>query len=133
MSWTNLLELLYPVGSLYFSVASESPASEIGGTWTAVENAFLMGASELHGVLETGGEEEHTLTVDEMPSHNHSWRGVNSTAGVSNQSGNYPFDIYEDKKDNWPGTASFIGKTGGGQAHNNLPPYLAVFIWYRTA
>ena len=133
MSWMNLLEILYPVGSLYFSVASESPASVVGGTWTAVEDAFLMGASELHGVLETGGEEEHTLTVDEMPSHGHSWRGVNSTAGVSNQQGNYPFDIYEDRKNNWTGTASMISNTGGGQAHNNLPPYLAVYIWYRTA
>lgn len=133
MSWMNLLEILYPVGSLYFSVASESPASVVGGTWTAVEDAFLMGASELHGVLESGGEAEHTLTVNEMPSHGHSWRGVNSTAGVSIQQGNYPFDIQEDRKNNWTGTTSMISNTGGGQAHNNLPPYLAVYIWYRTA
>ena len=131
MSWMNLLEILYPVGSLYFSVASESPASVVGGTWTAVENAFLMGASELHGVLETGGEEEHTLTIDEMPAHKHGLRGVNSGATSGPQYSNYPVDIDQDKKDNW--NVSTMSNTGGGQAHNNLPPYLAVYIWYRTA
>lgn len=131
MSWMNLLEILYPVGSLYFSVASESPASVVGGTWTAVEDAFLMGASELHGALESGGEAEHTLTVDEMPAHKHGLRGVNSGAASGSQYSNYPVDIDQDKKDNW--NVSTMSNTGGGQAHNNLPPYLAVYIWYRTA
>ena len=131
MNWINLLELLYPVGSIYFSINAESPASVVGGTWTAVEDAFLMGASELHGVLESGGEAEHTLTVDEMPAHKHGLRGVNSGATVGSQYANYPVDIAQDKKDNW--NVSTMSNTGGGQAHNNLPPYLAVYIWYRTA
>lgn len=66
-NFVNLLDIVYPVGSIYQSMSEMSPADVIGGTWTQI-NTFLYGANT---AKETGGEATHTLTVDEMPSHGH--------------------------------------------------------------
>ena len=71
MSTQNLLPRIYPVGSIYWSKQSTSPASLFGGTWTQIQNRFLIGAGGSYAVNSTGGEATHVLTVAEMPSHNH--------------------------------------------------------------
>lgn len=71
MSATNLLPRVYPVGSIYWSSRNTSPASLFGGTWTQIQNRFLIGAGGSYVVNSTGGEATHTLTAAEMPSHNH--------------------------------------------------------------
>ena len=67
MAWINLLERIYPVGSVYISTLQTSPSSVIGGTWTQVTDAVLRGSDS------TGytGSDTHTLSVDEMPAHRH--------------------------------------------------------------
>lgn len=113
----------YPVGSIYLSVNATSPASLFGGTWERIEDRFLLAAGSSYEAGAIGGEAAHTLTVSEMPSHNHtytipgnetgtSWYGANGTAKGSPQSS---------------------GDSGGGAAHNNMPPYLAVYMWKRVA
>lgn len=114
----------YPVGSIYMSVFETSPASLFGGTWERIEDRFLLAAGSTWAAGETGGEAVHTLTVDEMPAHSHSvpnmsgydtgtaWVGQNGTAASQTRS----TDI-----------------NGGGAAHNNMPPYLAVYMWKRVA
>lgn len=66
-NFVNLLDIVYPVGSIYQSMSEVSPADVIGGTWTQIKT-FLYGADAAN---QTGGEAEHTLTTDEMPKHNH--------------------------------------------------------------
>ena len=66
-NFVNLLDIVYPVGSIYQSMNATSPADSIGGTWTQIKT-FLYGADT---AKETGGEATHTLTTDEMPKHNH--------------------------------------------------------------
>lgn len=66
-NFVNLLDIVYPVGSIYQSMSATSPADFIGGTWTKIKT-FLYGADT---AKETGGEATHTLTTDEMPKHNH--------------------------------------------------------------
>lgn len=66
-NFVNLLDIVYPVGSIYQSMNATSPADFIGGTWTQIKT-FLCGADTAN---QTGGEAEHTLTIDEMPKHNH--------------------------------------------------------------
>ena len=66
-NFVNLLDIVYPVGSIYQSMSATSPASTIGGTWTQLKT-FLYGSTT---AKQTGGEVTHTLTVDEMPSHTH--------------------------------------------------------------
>ena len=70
-NFVNLLDIIYPVGSMYFSVTNTSPANSVGGTWTKIKT-FLYGADTAN---QTGGEAIHTLTVDEMPSHSHGFNG----------------------------------------------------------
>lgn len=67
-NFVNLLDIVYPVGSIYQSMDATSPVDFIGGTWTQIKT-FLYGADTAQ---ETGGEATHTLTVDEIPSHFHS-------------------------------------------------------------
>lgn len=130
-----LLNAVYPVGSLYLSVTSTSPATLFGGTWEAVGGRFLLGADAAYPAGSTGGEASHTLTTSEMPRHTH-------TTAVEYDAGTSSIDAWSllVKYGSWetPGTTFTNGSAnnqfvGSSQPHNNLPPYLAVYIWKRTA
>ena len=128
-NFVNLLDIVYPVGSIYQSMNATSPADFIGGTWTKIKT-FLYGAD---AAKETGGEAMHTLTIDEMPSHGHGIvvaviNGGNATTYRTLFATNSP--AWNNGNPDWNNAAR---NTGGGQAHNNLPPYTTCFIWYRTA
>lgn len=91
-NFVNLLDVLYPVGSIYHSMNATSPASFIGGTWTQIKT-FLYGADT---AKVTGGEATHALTIAEMPNHNHNTHVTINAAGfgglglaTSNQNANY--------------------------------------------
>ena len=121
-NFVNLLDIVYPVGSIYQSMNATSPVDFIGGTWTQIKT-FLYGADTAN---QTGGEATHRLTVDEMPAHGHSINlhyadNSGHNTGHTSYWGRYQSAQY--------GTSS----AGSGQAHNNLPPYTTCFIWYRTA
>lgn len=121
-SWANKF---FPVGSIYMSVDSTSPASFLGGTWEQIKDTFLLSAGDTYTNGDTGGEATHTLTVDEMPSHTHSTPVKSGSYTTMNGGGgNTWVNIY---------TNDYVTNTGGGQAHNNMPPYLAVYMWKRTA
>lgn len=127
----SIIDIIYPVGSIYMSINSVSPATFLGGTWAAVEDTFLLGASNTYAAGSTGGEVAHTLTVQEMPSHTHSWNGYRS---MDHDAGDAVRQaISAQRFNNDPTQSGTINNTGGGQAHNNMPPYLAVYIWKRTA
>lgn len=120
----DLLGLIYPVGAIYISVADTSPAVLFGGTWERIKDRFLLGAGDTYSAGLEAGEAEHTLTVDEMPSHGHTVSGYSTAGGTSGGAGgDAAGDAY----------AMITSETGGGLAHNNMPPYLAVYIWKRTA
>lgn len=124
----SLLDWTYPVGSIYLSVDSTSPAAKFGGTWTPIENVFLYPVPTNTAAGVQGGESSHTLTVAELPSHSHSRR---MAYGGSNGQ-NIP--TY-DKSTNAPygyGTLEDTGVTGGNAAHNNMPPYMTMYAWHRV-
>ena len=122
----SLLDV-YPVGAVYISVSNIDPGTLFGGTWEQIEDTFLLSAGSTYTAGDTGGEAEHTLTTQEMPSHNHSlacrWSGETGSSGTLGQmdGGGY--------------SSAGIGtnSTGGGQAHNNMPPYLVVYMWQRIS
>lgn len=127
---TLILEAVYPVGSIYMSVNSTSPATLFGGTWKAIQGKFLLGADgNTYKAGSTGGEAAHTLTESEMPSHKHSIWFPND-GGEQSAAIGYPDT---GSKNTYYAEASKTSGTGGGAAHNNMPPYLAVYIWKRTA
>lgn len=117
---------IYPVGSIYLSVNNTNPSTWITGTtWEQIKDTFLLGAGDTYSGGATGGEATHTLTVDEMPAHSHSYTVYNTKlSGVNLGSSGDP----------WSGnTSATTGNAGGGNAHNNMPPYLVVYMWKRTA
>ena len=123
---SDLISLIYPIGSIYMSVNNVSPATFIGGTWEQIQDTFLLAAGNTYSAGSTGGEATHTLTIDEIPSHTH-----NLTRG--NYGNSRIEEIAYSSGEDTITTTSGVGSTGGGQAHNNMPPYLTVYMWKRTA
>ena len=124
----------WPVGSIYMSMQATSPATLFGGTWVAMEGQFLLGAttnSNLYPPLSMGGEAAHTLTELEIPPHSH----VEMLYFTGGQDTNlYAYQTYANY--NPESNLAFSGhtsRTGGGMQHNNMPPYIAVYMWRRTA
>ena len=114
---------IYPVGSIYMSMNSTNPSLLFGGTWELLKDRFLLGAGGTYGVGATGGEATHKLTIKEMPSHRHHMKiagGGNLYEGVTIGPG-----AYNPNED--------TSEEGDDQPHNNMPPYLAVYMWKRTA
>ena len=125
---SELLNVVYPVGSIYMSVNSTSPSTLFGGTWERIQDRFLLAAGSTYAAGNTGGEATHTLTVEEIPSHNHRYAYNGQLSNMGTESVRL---VANDRTNNYTGTPN--GYTGGGQAHNNMPPYLTVYMWKRTA
>lgn len=135
-----ILDAIYPVGSIYMSVNNVSPATFIGGTWVAIENCFLIGAGRNHAAGETGGAETVALTAENNGPHTHD-------VIVSPRNPSYPYAGIYGATQSWSGSASvgtivkssdnkgrYIADTSGsGTPFSILPPYLAVYMWKRTA
>jgi len=140
---TDALELVqnlaYPVGSIYMNATvATNPGTLLGfGTWAAFSTGrILLGAGEgtddqptpevkTFTAGDTGGEYNHTLTEDEIPAHNHTINNMNARNVYDRDQGGGGYD---------PNTAGSITTeaTGGGLAHNNIQPYIAVHMWTRT-
>ena len=131
----------YRVGDYLLSESATHPSTSWPGTsWVQVQGQMILGASKDYPVGSEGGEAEHTLTLPETPSHAHYEQLDFSGFGVRNLAAS-------------PGTGEGIGKVfiaqdagssasefyvqtdpaGGGQSHNNLPPYITIYRWRRIA
>lgn len=138
--FTERLLSMFPVGAYYITENTASPASLFGGEWVRVSEKFLFGANGNGDIGGEGGEETHTLTIEEMPEHHHDTIG-----GLSWSQTLYAVDTpgssvggmgIKTNSDN--AGATYRSKmetnyTGGNAAHNNMPPYRKVNIWRRTA
>ncbi|QBX23810.1 capsid and scaffold protein [Streptococcus phage Javan158] len=130
---TEILNMVYPVGSVYMSTSSANPSTFIGGTWQRyAQGRTIVGVSESEAefsyVGKTGGEKSHRLTNQEMPSHSH---GFNGNKMVGNGFGDAPANVTA--SGGWFQLHSKTGSEGGDQPHNNLQPYITTYIWLRTA
>ena len=138
------MQRMYPIGSIYFSAVGTNPSELFGfGTWQAwgagrVPVGVDASQTEFNAVEKTGGEKAHALTINEMPSHTHeiSYRPIGDPSDD-------PFALFKSEGGitgtyNSPGTelsqdALEAKAAGGGQAHNNLQPYITCYMWKRTA
>ena len=118
-------EKIYPVGSIYMSTSATNPKILFGGTWEQIQGRFLLGAGSGYAAGSSGGEATHSLTAAEIPIHAH---GIDYMGAYGASSGS------------WGGFVATSGTgitnthaTGGGAAHNNMPPYLVVYVWKRIA
>lgn len=130
---TALLNYIYPVGAIYRSVNSASPASFLGGTWTQIKDTFLLAAGSTYAAGATGGEAEHTLTEAELAEHRHSVLARRDSGGsdYSSTGADCSYWYYDTTSIGYISCHSAYA--GGGAAHNNMPPYLTVYTWKRTA
>lgn len=138
-----ILDNVYPVGSIYMSVNSTNPKNLFGGTWEQIQGRFLFGMNSSYPAGSTGGEITHKLTQGEMPKHNHnglyySYIATENSITLNSGTASYrvPWGSPDYTDDCGPGTGKaelVTGEVGSGQAHNNMPPYLSVYIWKRTA
>ena len=134
----TLWSIRFPVGYVYISYSSTSPATLFGGTWTEIKGYFLYAN---HGTG-TGGENTHKLTVNEIPSHNHAhdsskrsgFSGILALSGSAAGSTSFWKSVVNGGTANmWISTCTNVGTTGGGAAHENMPKYQTVYAWRRTA
>ena len=142
----NVFLKTYPVGSIYISASSTNPSTIYGGTWERYGQGKTLvglneGEPEFNTINKTGGEKTHTLTINEMPSHNHNLGGhtflwgenvgtvniknANAEAGATSQNSLYTYQ----NQYGWANTLV----NGGSQPHNNLQPYITVYMWKRTS
>ena len=144
----NIFLQTYPVGSIYISTSDTNPSTIYGGTWIRFgEGKTLVGVNESETefatVNKTGGEKTHTLTIDEMPSHEHGeYMWLNQEMTVTIPVGHSYYDYLggsgaikyastqiENAHRWWMG---YTSKNGSSQSHNNLQPYITVYMFKRT-
>ena len=124
----------YPIGSIYMSVMQVDPAKIFGGTWEQIEDVFLLGCGSRYKNGTIGGEASHVLSLEEIPSHRHDnlygdndvRRGAGWGTGTTHTG-----TLNEMTNNDWE--SLHTGYSGGSKSHNNMPPYLAVFIWKRIS
>ncbi|KAI5510543.1 keratin-associated protein family [Trichomonas vaginalis G3] len=147
---TEILQTLYPIGSIYTSMNSTNPATVLGfGTWKQIVDKFLYCANSSK---QTGGSKKikeanlpphtHTGTTNTTGSHSHSItkRGYTNLAAGSDRQGMHRYDISSDPVDSSAGI--FCGTTGNhshtfttnptGSGADYMPPFVTIFAWYRV-
>lgn len=150
---SNSVLSMYPIGSVYMTAnAAFDPNSEWGGVWEKIENRFLLG-SGTKVVGAQGGEENVTLSTSQIPYHSHSRGTMDITGNLANgeiriEDVTGAFynrgDAYNGPGGGWltigqmgfkasRNWSGYTSSSGGGASHNNMPPYLVVNIWKRTA
>lgn len=142
----NLLEYIYPVGSIYMSVNATNPATFIGGTWARITDCFLLASGNTYAPGTTGGAATVTLTTDQLPAHAHSveQQYLHRLDSSDNNFANYAAGgslggwglgtTTNNKGTTRLGIPAFsTNNAGSTQAHNNMPPYLAVYVWQRMS
>lgn len=134
--YKRILLAAHPVGSIYQSTVETSPAELFGGTWEALSGRFLLGADETYTAGSTGGTAEETLTIDETPIHNHHFHVEGGSYPSISARESMKFSAYaftQNPNQNASEVYDIVMNAGGGQPHNNMPPYLVVYMWKRTA
>lgn len=138
----KIFDAVYPVGSIYMSTSSTNPEYIFGGTWEQIQDMFLLAAGSKYEAGTTGGEATHTLTQTELPkisgsfggtSSGNAWGVLGTSSGVFSRSGSIPAPTNTEKTPDNTRNTTINMTFGGGQAHNNMPPYLAVYVWKRVS
>lgn len=125
-------DAVYPIGSYYFSSKETSPEELFGGSWEQIKDCFILAAGDTYIVGETGGEAKHILTTDELPPHKHYTGSMAQNAGGAELSTTGKFG-YQEVTLSKTSYGNYTNESGGGFAHNNMPPYTVAYCWQRIA
>ena len=135
MAYVNLGQVMYPVGAIYQSWSSTSPANLFGGQWTQITEKFLFCANSAGG---TGGASTVTLSEAQIPNHKHRQNFGNHNAVVGAYADWYSDNVqvsgqYAASASTVTTFAQTTQRTGGGASHENMPPYIRCYTWRRTS
>ena len=139
----QILDIIWPVGSIYLSDNATNPNTKFGGTWVKLSGGFIYGSTITSGNTYSTGNgtgtatNSHTLTIDQIPSHNHKlkmrnagkWNWNDGSASGDMMEGGYHWDA-NNTTFNW---LIEDQPRGGGKGHSHNIPYIACSIWRRTA
>ena len=128
------IEYIYPIGSIYTSFNPTNPEKLFNfGKWEEIVDRFLFCSKLNVPSRKTGGSSTHTLTIDEMPSHNH--KIYYASNGGTDNSWGYSYAENGAKLSNSYDAQQSTGMAnrGGGQPFSIMPPYITVYAWYRSA
>lgn len=135
----NIYQSLSHVGMIIHTTTLDTMEKVIaiyGGTqWIKIEGKFLLGTSSSHAINTTGGEENHTLSIDEMPTHSHTeWYTWDTAPSVGGNWKTYMVNSSKGANGEWTHSTGLkdVASNGGSQPHNNMPPFKTVYIWERT-
>lgn len=141
----SLANLFFPIKKVVIFNDNDDHSNYLGFTWERIASGkMLVGIdsadTDFNTIGKTGGEKEHTLTIDEMPAHSHKLNG--NTDIVFDESTIYPYLLASAKRGYASGSSIIFGDgyvindtttKGGGQAYNNMPPYQVVALWQRIS
>ena len=129
---TDTIDALIPsIGEIYITTSNENPVVKFGGVWEQIKDTFLLASGDLYVAGSIGGEATHTLTIDEIPSHTHQYkRHAFDRNDTDPETGE---DVYGANNKTLAAHEGTTEATGNGQPHNNMPPYLTVYVWKRVA
>ena len=132
------LDDIYPVGSIYLTASAVSPSTSFGGTWIRyAQGKCLFGVDDTDtdfALETTGGVKEVVLTEAQMPSHTHTLDDKVRGAPGALWAGSGPYLLYDlTRTSSTVSTPNTTHSRGSSQAHPNMPPYIAIYIWKRTA
>ena len=129
--FSSIIDTFYPVGSIYMTVDStKDPNTMFSGTsWTQLKDRFLLGAGDTYTNGATGGAATVTLNINQIPSHSHNVGG-DKDAQYQYNGGDISL---HDAGTSGAGRLIATSSSGGGQAHENMPPYLVVYMWKRVS
>ncbi len=135
---TIIQKVWLPVGTLYYNQndISEDIKRYFYGTWERAKGFFAVAVDEDDSDFvegKTGGEKTHKLTVNEMPSHSHNIVYSNNGKFIQFGTGGNNYNLQWGSAGFNGGAETIAASTGGGQAHNNLPPYKSFYAWIRVS
>ena len=140
----ELINLIYPVGSIYMSVNAVDPSTLFGGTWEQIKDVFLLASGDDYSIGATGGEASVTLTAAQsgLPSHNHGPSTADASFLITEgdaltrhtvASGSGAVNMVRSPSAVLRNSNTSSASQNASQSHENMPPYLAVNVWKRTA
>ena len=124
---------VYPIGSIYLSVNNINPKTLFGGEWEQIQDVFLLASGKYSSSGSVGGNENHTLTINEMPSHTHGLTDTVAWPLVDDPEREWGVHYYTASGQKHPYTQwiNTTKSTGGGQPFSIMPPYLSINVWKR--
>ena len=126
----GLLNAIYPVGSIYLSVVATNPSQLFGGTWEQIKDRFLLACGDIYSNGSTGGEANVTLNQNNLPAS----LGIIRVHDENAQAQPNNIDAIEmGWSSKWRDSIDNLYNPLAQVAHNNMPPYLTVCVWKRTA